>query len=398
VLKPAASVSFKASAVFLIYLYTINHPLIIQQQIGIFLIFSLINLGLLRVLINATLRYYRKRGFNSQTVLIVGKGKRAREFADKLLENSKWGFKILGFIDCVEKQTEDSDRSLWSYREVPEIGDIAGLPEIIKTQQVDWAVFAVENDQMAEVEQGVIRCQEMGARVVVLANLFPAIYSKMKVEEFLNYPILFFDTAPQKQAKLVIKEVFDRLAAAVAIVLVSPIMILSDIFLRFFSKGSILYIQERLGRNGKKFRMYKFRTMAPDADKLKPELEKYNEMDGPVFKLENDPRVTRIGRILRKTSIDELPQLFNVLMGDMSMVGPRPPLPKEVKQYDHWQRRRLSIKPGITCLWQVGGRNNINFENWMKLDMEYIDNWSLWLDTKILARTLPAVISRKGAK
>lgn len=144
--------------------------------------------------------------------------------------------------------------------------------------------------------------------------------------------------------------------------------------------------------------MYKFRTMVKDAEKKRELLEDRNEMDGPVFKMKDDPRMIGVGRILRKFSVDELPQLFNVLQGDMSLVGPRPPLPEEVSQYELWQRRRLSVKPGITCLWQVNGRSNIDFQNWMKLDLQYIDHWSLWLDIKILAKTLPAVILSKGAR
>ena len=170
------------------------------------------------------------------------------------------------------------------------------------------------------------------------------------------------------------------------------------LLIKLTSKGPVFFKQERCGLNGRKFTMFKFRTMVEDADQMKDLLAEKNEMDGPVFKITNDPRLTKVGKFLRKFSLDELPQLFNVLRGDMSLVGPRPPLPKEVSQYDPWQRRKLSMKPGLTCLWQINGRNNINFERWMKMDLEYIDNWSLWLDTKILLKTVPAVILGTGAK
>jgi len=161
--------------------------------------------------------------------------------------------------------------------------------------------------------------------------------------------------------------------------------------------GPIIFRQKRSGMNGRVFTLYKFRTMVPNAEALKASLEAKNEMDGPVFKIRNDPRVTRVGRILRKLSIDELPQLWNVLRGDMSIVGPRPPIPAEVERYERWQRRRLSMRPGITCIWQVSGRNNVDFKRWMEMDLEYIDNWSLALDFKILLKTIPAVLSSRGA-
>ena len=161
--------------------------------------------------------------------------------------------------------------------------------------------------------------------------------------------------------------------------------------------GPVLFNQVRMGLNGRKFNMYKFRSMHQDAENRLGALKSSNEMSGPVFKIANDPRVTPVGRFIRKFSIDELPQLFNVLKGDMSLVGPRPPIYKEVLEYQRWQRRRLSMRPGITCIWQVSGRNDIGFEEWMKLDLEYIDNWSFWLDLKLLFKTIPAVLIGKGA-
>jgi exopolysaccharide biosynthesis polyprenyl glycosylphosphotransferase len=214
----------------------------------------------------------------------------------------------------------------------------------------------------------------------------------------MEYPMLLFDTAPQASIAFVFKNIIDRVAAAIGIILLSPLLFFIALAIKLSSKGSILFKQERCGLNGKKFPLYKFRTMVADAEKLKTNLLRQNEMDGPAFKIKNDPRITSLGRWLRKTSADELPQLFNILKGDMSLVGPRPPLANEVKNYDLWQRRKLSVKPGLTCLWQVGGRNDIGFEQWMIMDLEYIDNWSLWLDTKILARTIPAVLSGKGAR
>jgi len=244
----------------------------------------------------------------------------------------------------------------------------------------------------------VVLCQEMGTRAVVLADLYPSLYAQVRAEEFFELPALLFDSVRPRQGELVVKELFDRMVAALALALALPVLAASAVAIKIFSRGPILFKQKRLGLNGRKFTMYKFRTMVPQAEKLKEGLARYNEMDGPVFKIGDDPRITRIGRFLRRTSLDELPQIINVLKGDMSLVGPRPPLANEVEQYDPWQRRRLAFKPGITCLWQISGRNNVNFEKWMKLDLEYIDNWSLWLDAKILAKTIPAVLTGRGAK
>jgi lipopolysaccharide/colanic/teichoic acid biosynthesis glycosyltransferase len=175
-------------------------------------------------------------------------------------------------------------------------------------------------------------------------------------------------------------------------------MLLSALAIRLTSAGPVLFRQERVGLNGRRFSLYKFRTMIVDAERQRDALLSLNEMDGPVFKISRDPRVTPVGAFLRRSSLDELPQLFNVLWGQMSLVGPRPPIPSEVRQYEAWQRRRLSMKPGITCLWQVNGRNKIGFRQWMAMDLEYIDKWSLGLDLKILAQTIPAVLKREGAK
>ena len=186
--------------------------------------------------------------------------------------------------------------------------------------------------------------------------------------------------------------------SGLAIILLSPLYLIIAGLIKLTSPGPVLFIQKRVGLNNRKFVLFKFRTMYKDAQERRSELQNLNEMDGPVFKIKNDPRVTSVGRFLRKFSIDEFPQLFNVLFGRMSLVGPRPPIPKEVREYDAWQRRRLSMRPGLTCLWQVNGRNGkVNFNEWMKLDLDYLDNWSLWLDFKILTKTIPVVLLGIGA-
>jgi exopolysaccharide biosynthesis polyprenyl glycosylphosphotransferase len=189
----------------------------------------------------------------------------------------------------------------------------------------------------------------------------------------------------------------DFMGSLLFISILSPLLLMITLLIRLDSPGPAIYRQVRCGLNGRKFTFYKFRSMIQGAEKQQSDLAAYNMMDGPVFKMKNDPRVTRVGRFLRKTSLDELPQLFNVLRGDMSFVGPRPPIPEEVEKYESWQRRRLSMRPGITGLWQVSGRNQIDFQRWMKLDLEYIDQWSLWLDFKILMKTILVVLWGRGA-
>jgi len=194
------------------------------------------------------------------------------------------------------------------------------------------------------------------------------------------------------------KNVFDRVAAAILLAAISPIIVMVAFLIKVTSKGPVLFKQVRQGFRGRPFSLYKFRTMVSNAEQLKAELEVLNEMDEVVFKIENDPRITRLGRVLRKWSIDELPQLFNVLKGEMSLVGPRPMLHTEIDEFRYWQRRKLSVKPGLTCLWQISGRSNLRFEEWMQLDLEYIDNWSLSLDLRILLSTISVVLTAKGAK
>jgi exopolysaccharide biosynthesis polyprenyl glycosylphosphotransferase len=234
--------------------------------------------------------------------------------------------------------------------------------------------------------------------VKVLLNFFPGRIAKLTVEELDGIPVLALSSAPADGGSLVAKRLFDVLVSAALLLLLSPVFVAAAIAIKLDSRGPVFFRQRRVGLNGREFWLYKFRSMYEDAEARRAELEHRNEMVGPAFKLSDDPRVTRVGRLLRKTSLDEAPQFWNVLKGEMSVVGPRPPLPTEVRRYERWQRRRLSVKPGITCTWQISGRNEIDFAEWMELDLRYIDNWSLWHDLEIVLRTIPAVLLGKGAR
>ncbi len=361
-------------------------------QIIMFSCMSFILLAGFKLSITYLLYYFRSRGLNIQNVLIVGTCSQAKKFADKIALNLHLGWKIIGFLDWVAKP------GLWRYNDIPCIGNLNDLAKILKGNQVDWVVFAVGRKYLEKIEKSIEICEEMGANAAVLANFFPARNARRKIDIFLDFPVICYNNGPRMEFPLAIKNIVDRALALLGVIVASPIMICVAAAVKLSSKGPVIFRQERRGLNGKKFTIYKFRTMVSNAEELKEGLIDRNEVDGHAFKMTNDPRITAIGNFLRRTSLDELPQLFNILKGDMSIVGPRPPLPTEVECYDHWQRRRLSMKPGLTGLWQVNGRSNVSFDRWMELDLNYIDNWSLWEDTKILAKTVPAVLRKTGAK
>jgi exopolysaccharide biosynthesis polyprenyl glycosylphosphotransferase len=360
---------------------------------GVVMVFFAADLAaliLFRLSLTASLRHYRRLGGSVRKVLIIGTGPTARAVADRIGDNPPWGMQIIGFLDYHRT-------GLWRYRDVPLLGHPDGLPGIIAGNQVDYIIVAVESEDLPLTAHAFAVGEEMGVAVCLLTDFYFHAIATPHPTRFLDFPAVVYTSVPGDRLQLFTKACLDRLVGVLALMLSIPAGIIAAIAIKLEDRGPVFFKQVRSGKNGKPFTMYKFRTMVPDAEKLKARLMDRNEMSGPVFKITNDPRVTRIGAILRKTSIDELPQLINVLRGEMSLVGPRPPLPKEVAAYDRWQRRKLAVKPGLTCLWQINGRNRIDFEDWMKLDLQYIDNWSLWLDTKILMKTVPAVLKRGGA-
>jgi len=232
-----------------------------------------------------------------------------------------------------------------------------------------------------------------------VVNFLPTRLPHLNFDEFGGLSLLTMGTKPRDEVLLFVRRIVDVVVSALLLVALSPLFALIALAIKWSSPGVVLFRQIRCGLHGRPFVFLKFRTMREDAEALKPALAEFNEMDGPVFKMTNDPRiVNRLGHFLRRTSLDELPQLWNILRGDMSFVGPRPAVLDEVREYEPWQRRRLSMPPGLTCLWQISGRSDLTFAEWMRLDLEYIDNWSLWLDLKIALKTIPAVLLGRGAK
>lgn len=261
-------------------------------------------------------------------------------------------------------------------------------------------VISAKHSYFGQVEKAIQACELEGVEAWLLADFFNTQLSRTMLDEFDGRPMLIFRSTPEESWQGLAKQMFDVLSALFLLVILSPLFLALIVLIRWTSSGPAMFRQQRSGLNGRPFTMLKFRSMVSDAEQRRQELEALNEMAGPVFKLSEDPRITPIGRLLRKYSIDELPQLINVLRGEMSLVGPRPLPVDEVQRFDDFaHRRRLSVKPGLTCLWQISGRNNVkDFKDWVRLDLEYIDNWSLWLDFKILWRTIPVVLSGTGAK
>jgi exopolysaccharide biosynthesis polyprenyl glycosylphosphotransferase len=276
------------------------------------------------------------------------------------------------------------------------LGDFDELERLLDEQVVDEVVFTPPLEAMPQLLPYVRLCEEIGVTAHVQAEALSC-HSQPELLSFHGIPLLAYAPARHSPELLSIKRVLDIVLAVIGITLAAPIMGVCALAVKLTSSGPIIFKQRRSGLNGRTFDMLKFRTMELGAEDRQKDLAPHNEAAGPVFKIERDPRVTRVGRFLRKWSLDELPQIFNVLRGDMSIVGPRPPIPSEVEQYDRWQRRRLSMRPGLTCLWQISGRHRIGFDDWMRLDLYYIDHWSLRLDFLILFRTISTVLGGTGA-
>jgi exopolysaccharide biosynthesis polyprenyl glycosylphosphotransferase len=334
-----------------------------------------------------------RRGFAApHYVMVVGTGERAIRMAEALEQSAEYGVRLSGFLS---EQTENapSEIALGALYKVQPIGE---LPSILRQHVVDEIIFAVGSESLANLEEVFLLCDEEGVRTRVAVDFFPHVNSTVSLDRLGSTPLLTFTAAPYDEIRLLVKRLTDIAIAAAGLVVLAPFMAVISILIRLTSPGPVIFRQVRCGLNGRRFLFYKFRSMCQNAEELKPALEHLNTRE-TVFKIPHDPRLTSVGRYLRKFSIDEWPQLWNVLRGDMSLVGPRPAVPNEVDRYQRWQRRRLRMRPGLTCLWAISGRDNVDFETWMKLDMQYIDNWSLALDWKILLCTIPHVLTGHGA-
>ncbi|MGB7759248.1 MAG: sugar transferase [Bryobacteraceae bacterium] len=323
--------------------------------------------------------------------MVVGTGERALRLASLLEASAKYGVRLRGFFS--ESGGGPVEIALGA---VHKVYPIAELPSFLRQHVVDEIIFAVGSESLAELEEVFLLCDQEGVRTRVAVDFFPHVNSTVSLDRLESTPLLTFSAAPDDEIRLLLKRVTDVVIAAAGLLVLAPLMAAIAVLIRLTSPGPAIFTQVRCGLNGRQFRFHKFRSMCQDAERLKASLAHLSTRQ-TAFKIPDDPRLTSVGRYLRKFSIDEWPQLWNVLRGDMSLVGPRPAIPSEVEHYQQWQRRRLRMRPGLTCLWAVSGRDNVDFDRWMKLDMQYIDNWSLALDWKILLRTIPRVLIGHGA-
>jgi exopolysaccharide biosynthesis polyprenyl glycosylphosphotransferase len=376
-----------AGATFQVHL--INRPFVV-----LFWASAVASTILSRLLLRSVLTQVRLRGRNLRFVLIVGTNNRAVSFANGTASRPELGYRLLGFVDQEWNGLEDFRRSGF-----PVVCNFENLPAYLRNTVVDEVVIALPmrslHDNAAQIAQ---ICENQGIAMRVLSNIFDLKRARARNDELEGTSFVTHDTGFAEGWPVLVKRAIDIVVSLTLLIVCAPILVVTALAIKLTSQGSIFFAQRRLGLNKRPFNIYKFRTMVPDAEQKIRDLQHLNEVSGPVFKIKADPRITPIGKILRKTSIDELPQLFNVLEGEMSLVGPRPLPIRDYEGFNEdWQRRRFSVRPGITCLWQIKGRNSIPFEKWMQLDLQYIDGWSLWLDFEILARTIPAVLRGSGA-
>ena len=360
--------------------------------LGLFSAYAWVLLLLFRLTAGRLVGVIRREFAAPHYVMVVGTGERAIRMAEALEQSAEYGVRLRGFLS---EQSENSpaEIALGALYTVQPIGE---LPSILRQHVVDEIIFAVGSESLADLEEVFLLCDEEGVRTRVAVDFFPHVNSTVSLDRFGSTPLLTFTAAPFDEIHLLVKRLTDIAIAAAGLVVLAPFVAVIAALIRLTSPGPVIFRQVRCGLNGRRFLFYKFRSMCQNAEELRPALEHLNTRE-TVFKIPHDPRLTSIGRYLRKFSIDEWPQLWNVLRGDMSLVGPRPAVPSEVDRYQRWQRRRLRMRPGLTCLWAISGRDNVDFETWMRLDMQYIDNWSLALDWKILLRTIPHVLMGHGA-
>ena len=382
--------------VFMGTLIILTFAFLIKSNVprSLIFIFALVNLVFLwteKSILYQVIRYLRKQGKNIKRVLVLGAGDVARSFLDSVDRYPDWGLKVLGLI-CKDELNVGSKRFGYAL-----VGHTANLRELLHLNPIDELVIALPAKYFHALDEVMAICDEEGVPVRIISPLFRNLLSKAKTDMVHGLPIVRFSSVERTDLESILKRGMDLVGSAALLVLLAPIFGLIALLIKLDSEGPVFYQWKVLGLNKRPMVGYKFRTMVVNADEIKEKLMENNEMSGPAFKMKNDPRITWVGKWLRKFSLDELPQLWSVLKGDLSLVGPRPPLQTEVETYEGWHRRKLSVKPGITCLWQVSGRNEINdFDDWMRLDMKYIDEWSLWLDVKILFRTVWVVLKGTG--
>jgi exopolysaccharide biosynthesis polyprenyl glycosylphosphotransferase len=388
----------KATSLATVVLYLVGSLFIpsIASPLSLLLFWSISTDAVLlsRRLLRYLLGQMRRRGRNTRQILIVGTNPRAMMLARELEAQPMLGYRIVGFVDKTWPGTEEFGKSGYAFA-----CDFQGFQSYVRANVVDEVVITLPIKSFYREAAAIAAvCNEQGVLTHFLSNLFDLKQAPSRRDSLDYDSLVTVNAGPSRGWALAVKRVLDVVISVVCIICIAPLFLVTALLIALTSPGPIFFVQNRVGLNKRPISVYKFRTMVVDAEAKLREVEHLNEVSGPVFKIKNDPRVTRLGKYLRKFSIDELPQLFNVLNGDMSLVGPRAMAVRDFAGFDQdWHRRRFSVRPGITCLWQVNGRSSVPFEKWMELDMEYIDKWSLWLDLQILVKTIPAVLRGTGA-
>jgi exopolysaccharide biosynthesis polyprenyl glycosylphosphotransferase len=376
----------------LVVAYLLRITLPPRSVLALFVIFDALLLLIGKVFFFFLRHYLRGSKTLQRMVLMVGAGEKAGRYINAMRQHSDWAVELIGFIDNDPKKIGEH------YYGAAVLGAPPDMPAILHSHAIDEVVFAVPTRQLEECVDMFALCEQEGVRTLIISDFFSGLISRVESEVIHGIPVLMYSTTPRKEWELLLKRLFDIAFSGTLLILFLPLFLTIAAAIRLTSKGPIFYRWQVVGINKKRFTGFKFRTMIVGADRMKELLMDKNEMQKVVFKMKHDPRVTPVGRILRKFSFDELPQLWSVLKGDMSVVGPRPPLVSELDKFESWHRRKLSVKPGLTCLWQISGRSDIqDFDEWVRLDLQYIDKWSLWLDFRILLKTVPVVLMGRGA-
>lgn len=384
--------NFSAFGFALMFLY--KHIFSLKPFSHYFIIsFSLVNLISLytfRIITYKVFRYFRANGHNISNIILYADD-RSMNIIDSILEHKEWGFRIMMIISdslAIRKKYGDTIRIY---------PDKISIKNLLDIDIIDEVIYCSQKRNVEKINNLIDICEEIGVTFRLQSTLTFKKVSNTHITHFQDTPFITFKNTPRNNVALTWKSFTEFWFSFIMLFLLSPIMVLIALLIKLTSKGPIIFKQERVGLRGRKFYIYKFRTMVQNAEELKTQLQALNESDGPAFKIKRDPRITPIGSVLRKTGLDELPQLFNVLKGEMSLIGPRPPLPEEVEKYKRWHLRRLSVKPGITCTWQIiPNRNNVQFDNWMKLDIQYIDDWSIKKDLILIFQTIKTIFYGTG--
>lgn len=360
---------------------------------GSFILINFTAMLAVKLLIKMILAHFRRRGFNYRNILIVGTGPGALKIGEIISEHGEWGLNVVGLAEIDDKTSAVTANSF------PVVGSVRDLISICKERMIDEVIFALEKESLDKFEELLQGLQELGMTIRVVLDYLPQNSSKSEVSLYNNeLPVLTYSNISLNYNQQLAKRFLDIIGALVGLALTVLMLPFIALAIKLDSPGPVFFCQPRVRENGRRFMCWKFRTMCLDAEEQKKKLMALNEMKGAMFKLAADPRVTSVGRFLRKTSLDEFPQFWNVLLGEMSLVGTRPPTPEEVENYQNWHRKRISIKPGITGLWQVSGRNRVqDFDEVVRLDIIYIETWTIWLDLRIILKTPLVMLSRDGA-